>query len=38
MEKKSKIIWFYKYDRDLNKYIEIKEPEYIKHFCSFAIG
>ena len=30
--------WFYKYDRNLNKYIEIKEPEYIKHFYSFAIG
>lgn len=30
--------WFYKYNHDIGRYIEIKEPECVKHYWSFAIG
>jgi hypothetical protein len=30
--------WFYKYNKHVNMYQLINEPEGLKHFCNFAIG
>jgi hypothetical protein len=30
--------WFYKFNKNDNKYEPIEDPEEVKHVCNFAIG